>query len=137
MKQLALAAIRFYQRHLSPRKGFCCAYRHYTGRASCSQLGYRAIRRLGLLHGLAALRIRLTRCGIAHRRYTRHGLTLGNQAGFCDCGCDLPCDLDVGNACNVAGNLPCDCGPDWGGKQKKEEQKRSVHIPPRTENERG
>lgn len=132
MKKLALGAIRFYQRHLSPHKGFCCAYRHHTGRASCSQLGYRAIRRLGLLRGLAALRVRLTRCGIAHRRYIRRGLALGHQAGFCDC--DLPCDLDAGKACNLAGNLPCDCSPDFGSSKKKEERERYVHIPPHIRN---
>ena len=116
MKAFALAAIRFYQRHLSPRKGYCCAYRHHTGRASCSQLGYRAIRRLGLWRGLAALRIRLGRCGIAHRRYTRRGLALGGQAGFCDCACDLPCD----------------CGLDWSTSEKRKENEQHVHIPPAT-----
>ena len=34
------ATIRFYQRRLSPHKGFCCAYRAHTGRRSCF---YRAV----------------------------------------------------------------------------------------------
>lgn len=123
MKALALAAIRRYQRHLSPRKGYCCAYRHHTGRAGCSELGYRAIRRLGLWRGLLVLRIRLNRCGMVHRRYTRNRLALAGQAGFCDCGCDLPCDLDAGSACDPAGNLPCDCGLDWGKRDKQEDDK--------------
>ena len=132
MQALALATIRFYQRHLSPRKGYCCAYRHHTGRASCSQLGYRAIRRLGLWRGLLALRIRLGRCGVAHRRYSRRGLALGGQAGFCDCACDLPCDLDASTACDIAGNLPCDCGLDWPTSEKRKESEQYVHIPPAT-----
>lgn len=126
MKAFVLASIRLYQRHLSPRKGYCCAYRYHTGRAGCSELGYRAIRRLGLWRGLFVLRMRLDRCGMTHRRYTRSRLALGSQAGFCDCGCDLPCDLDAGSACDLAGNLPCDCGPDW-GKGRKQEDNESIN----------
>ncbi len=37
MQRLVLWAIEVYQRHLSPRKGFSCAYRCHTGHASCSQ----------------------------------------------------------------------------------------------------
>ena len=48
LRALALRAIGLYQRHLSPRKGFACAYRARTGGASCSELGFRAIRRFGL-----------------------------------------------------------------------------------------
>ncbi|WP_242032792.1 membrane protein insertion efficiency factor YidD [Oscillatoria sp. FACHB-1406] len=33
---LAIAAIGVYQRHLSPRKGFACAYRVLHNRDSCS-----------------------------------------------------------------------------------------------------
>jgi len=40
-KHLALWAIRAYQRHLSPWKGFRCAYRVLTGRDSCSAYGYK------------------------------------------------------------------------------------------------
>jgi putative component of membrane protein insertase Oxa1/YidC/SpoIIIJ protein YidD len=48
----ALAAIRAYQRHLSPRKGFSCALRGATGGRSCSAYGYRAIALCGLGKGL-------------------------------------------------------------------------------------
>jgi len=136
MKQLALAAIRLYQRHLSPYKGFCCAYRVHTGQASCSSLGYRAIRRFGLWPGLVILRQRLVKCGIAHRRYRPRSLALGRQAGFCDIpcdpSCDLPCDFDAGStACDVFSNcIPGDCG-DWRREQKNEEEERQVHLPSR------
>lgn len=59
MKILVLAAIRFYQRKLSPHKGFSCAYAACTGHARCSALGYRAVRRLGVWHGLSVLDRRL------------------------------------------------------------------------------
>lgn len=145
MRSLLLAAIRAYQRHLSPRKGFCCAYRHHTGRASCSTLGYRAVRRHGVLAGLALLRRRLGLCGVAYRRFhvpqetPRRPLTLARQRGECDLGCDLPCDgpddlpgkRALGRACDCMSY--CDCGScDWPErKKKKQADERDVYIPPR------
>ena len=64
-----LAVIRLYQRHLSPHKGFHCAYRVHTGRASCSALGYRVVRRHGVFAGLGLIRERTQLCGVAHRRH--------------------------------------------------------------------
>ena len=52
---LALAAIRFYQRRISPHKGFSCALRVATGGASCSAYGYAVIARFGLARGLGLL----------------------------------------------------------------------------------
>jgi len=122
MKQIALAAIRLYQHHLSPHKGFCCAYRCHTGHASCSLLGYRSIRRFGLGRGLLLLRQRLVKCGIAHRRHAlRPGAAFRQQAGFCDLSCDLPCDGDCS---------PCDLIGDWGSSRKNEQDEPPIHIPP-------
>jgi putative component of membrane protein insertase Oxa1/YidC/SpoIIIJ protein YidD len=99
MKKIALLAIRFYQRCISPIKGYRCAYAVHSGRASCSGLGYRAIRRYGLWRGLGVLDSRLEQCGIAYRRHAPSQLT--RQAGECDGG-----DCDVGD-CDFA---DCDVG---------------------------
>jgi putative component of membrane protein insertase Oxa1/YidC/SpoIIIJ protein YidD len=94
---LALAAIRFYQRHISPHKGFSCALRVATGGASCSAYGYAVIARFGLVRGLGLLRRRLELCGHVHgRRHPSPPLhpRLKYQRGFCDApACDGPCDL--------------------------------------------
>lgn len=114
MKALALAAIRFYQRHISPRKGFCCAFAAYTGERSCSALGYRAIRRFGVIDGMLVLDRRLARCGTAYRLARPAPLrALRRQAGDIDCGgCDgVGCDIT--DACDLG-----DCC-DWNGKRKK------------------
>ncbi|WP_348946084.1 membrane protein insertion efficiency factor YidD [Chitinibacter sp. FCG-7] len=100
----ALLLIRAYQRYLSPYKGFHCAYRCHTGRASCSALGYRVIRRFGVIRGIALLRNRLKRCSDIHAvsmppRPSRY------QRGDCDPGCDPDC-LDC---------LSCD----WPSRSKK------------------
>ena len=123
MRRLLIAAIRFYQRHISPRKGFCCAYRAHTGRHSCSTLGLRAVRRYGAMQGLGVLRRRLYLCGVVHRRYATQPRPALAQRGDCDC--DLPCDFDFGS-------LDClNCGScDWGSGKKKDKDEQRVYIPP-------
>ena len=137
MRRLLLAAIRAYQRYLSPYKGFCCAYRLHTGRASCSNIGYRAVRRYGSISGLALIRQRTRLCGITNRRYS-----VGNQAilnpqrGVCDAGCDAPCAPD----CNFSGGFSnalsfldcCNCSCDWPSRNKRDfrEKEKFVYIPP-------
>ena len=107
MKNIALLAIRCYQRYVSPYKGFACAYRVHSGRASCSALGYRAIRRYGLQTGLGILRCRLYRCGIAHQWYRTAPRPLNRQAGVCDL---VPCHLPLEAACHPPS---LDCGADF------------------------
>jgi len=96
---LALSAIRGYQRHLSPHKGFNCAYRCATGRDGCSAHGYRVIERFGLWTGLALLRRRLRLCGDTYRsRILVRNPVLYHQRGDC-----VPCDCDTG----CLPDLPC------------------------------
>ena len=125
MRPLALAAIRLYQRHLSPHKGFCCAYRRHTGRQGCSELGFRAIRRYGVLAGWALLRRRLYLCGVAHRRFSpAPRRPFRAQRGDCDIGCDLPCD-----GFELCGDAADCC--DWPERNKRSaEEDKDVHLPP-------
>lgn len=57
MSQLALAAIRFYQRHISPGLPVACRYQ-----PTCSHYGYEAIERFGLVRGSIMTLARLMRC---------------------------------------------------------------------------
>jgi putative component of membrane protein insertase Oxa1/YidC/SpoIIIJ protein YidD len=61
----SLALIGAYQRHVSPYKGYCCAYRARTGGRSCSRYAQRAIWRAGWWSGLILLRRRLRACAAA------------------------------------------------------------------------
>lgn len=146
-RALLLGAIRVYQRWVSPYKGFCCAYRHHTGRASCSQLGHRAVRRHGVA-GLVLLRQRLVLCGVAHRRYApAPRLWAQAQRGTCDVGCDAPGDCEVPCNCDLlhGQSLGCDdfascadcSGCDWPSRRRRpsrasREDERTVHLPPRS-----
>jgi uncharacterized protein len=94
-QRVALLGIRAYQLYLSPYKGFCCAYKKYTGRGSCSQLGYRAIRKYGLIGGVEVLNQRLSLCGVVNRRNSqpirrKHRSQRGDCIPSCDFGCDSP-----------------------------------------------
>ena len=135
LRRLALAAIGFYQRFLSPYKGFRCAYGQHTGHASCSALGYRAVRRYGIFTGLGLIRRRTYLCGVAHRRYSHNAPTgFRFQRGFCDPGCDLGCDMpgadlipDVSDATSC-----CDVGScDSSSKNKRDQKEKYIYIPPK------
>lgn len=160
LRRLALAAIRGYQRYLSPHKGFCCAYRLHTGHSGCSELGFRAIRLHGLLRGGLILRQRLWLCGVVYRRHAGRlpGVSRAyrSQAGFCDVGdcgvsdCDLPgiempsfelpsFDLpDLPAACDrklewATSCADCgDCGDcgRLGRRPDKHDDEATIYIPP-------
>ena len=140
MRGFALTVIRFYQRYISPYKGFRCAYSMHTGCASCSALGYRAVRRHGVIGGLSILRERAYRCGVAHRRYSdRPHRPIRSQRGDCDLGCDAPgdCGVDLPSGRSVSRVFDfvscCDCGScDWSDrKRQKSNEEKHVYIPPK------
>jgi putative component of membrane protein insertase Oxa1/YidC/SpoIIIJ protein YidD len=65
--RLALAAITAYQRHISPRKGFCCAHRVQHGGPSCSEYARQTLIVYGLRQTMPLLRQRLRACRAAAR----------------------------------------------------------------------
>jgi putative component of membrane protein insertase Oxa1/YidC/SpoIIIJ protein YidD len=136
MKRIALGSIEAYQRYISPRKGFVCAYRVHTGCASCSAIGWRAIRRYGVTRGLGVLRRRLYLCGVAYRRFKMPpARPPARQRGDCDCAFDLPCDLpcDGGGSDGKCGRI-LDCGScDWPDRKRKRDKAREkrVYLPRR------
>ena len=67
VSHLACRAIDVYQRHVSPHKGFRCAFRVLHGGDSCSSFGKRAIARVGLRQGFRLTWRRLQRCRLAYR----------------------------------------------------------------------
>ena len=137
MRKLGLFAIRSYQKWLSPLKGYSCAYRVATGRASCSHLGYRAIELYGIVSGIKILKSRTELCGIAARRTRR--IMFQYQTGECDPGCSPDCDMFSGASCDLSNNqnLNCldgllqGCNPGCGSSERKTpEEEAKVYIPP-------
>ena len=62
MKWVVLGAIRFYQRQISPALPAACRYQ-----PTCSQYGYEAVERFGVLRGGTLTLWRLLRCTPLHR----------------------------------------------------------------------
>jgi putative component of membrane protein insertase Oxa1/YidC/SpoIIIJ protein YidD len=118
VNQFACWLIRCYQRHLSPYKGFCCAYRVLRGRHSCSQFASRAIRRRGLVSGIRMTQRRFDRCrwasyvldyDRARRKRDRRERPLWCVNGWdpsCDGGDVAGCLLE--GAGELAGNACCE-----------------------------
>ena len=141
MRRFLLAAIRAYQRYLSPYKGFSCAYREHTGHASCSNFGFRAVRKYGVCRGLMILRGRTYLCGVTQRRYMPvRGRPFASQRGECDIGCDFPdmsgCELSGGKSISRMFDFLscCDCGScDWPKRKRKgyKNAEQYVYIPPK------
>jgi uncharacterized protein len=133
LTNFALLAIRTYQRFISPYKGFCCAYKAHTGRYSCSQLGYRAIRLHGVFSGLGVLDRRLYLCGVVSRRIKpifkrKHRSQRGDCDPGCSGGCDLPNDMSCGSPLDALQCLDCSSGSRKSKKNGEDEAK--VYIPP-------
>lgn len=127
MKAIALALIRAYQRWISPRKGFACAHRVHRGGASCSQAGFRLIRRHGLGAGWPLLRERLRRCSqiAAAARALAPGRLrpLAGQRGDCDLplpDCDLPSPRGAASCAADA----CCSGCDWPRREQRPPRER-------------
>ena len=128
LRSLALFAIRLYQRHLSPKKGFGCAYRLVYGGCGCSGVGYRLIRRYGVFSGCRLLRLRLAHCRFAYTHYCApapspaptakraNGIAYYQRGDCVPCdggcldagGCDS-CDLGAPDACHCDTPDVCDC----------------------------
>lgn len=131
LKYFALGAIRVYQTVLSPYKGFRCAYAACTGGASCSVLGYRAIRRHGVVKGMAVLQLRFDQCKLAYQRMPRaRPMALGNQRGDCDCG---GCDSGGSGGCSSCDVLQGigECASDIGSCGSEKKSQRRMLNPPR------
>jgi putative component of membrane protein insertase Oxa1/YidC/SpoIIIJ protein YidD len=125
----AVGAINFYQRYVSPYKGFRCAYRVLRGRRSCSEFAKRAMRRVGLTGLWPLLRRRFGRCAAAaavlkstwgnpdrfgrqsgrgRRKRTADRFVDSCQPDCGDCGGSGTGDL-LGSGCEVLGSA-ADCG---------------------------
>jgi putative component of membrane protein insertase Oxa1/YidC/SpoIIIJ protein YidD len=63
----AAALITGYQRHISPHKGFSCAYRVLHGSESCSAYIKRSILEQGLIEAISLSRQRFQACKSAHQ----------------------------------------------------------------------
>jgi putative component of membrane protein insertase Oxa1/YidC/SpoIIIJ protein YidD len=117
VKHLAILLIVFYQKFISPFKGFRCAYAVLRGGDSCSEAVKKIVRDKGLLGGYRDIRARFQACKEANEtlirnRQRRRGR---NDCDECfDCDCTDACRFKKSDACEGMScdlpDLPCD-GP--------------------------
>ena len=127
MDTLTLWFIGFYQRHLSPHKGFRCAHAGYYGGASCSHAVKFIVLEQGLMRGLPSIRARFKECRYAYNQLSSARLalaTLGvpgqveeeeekklNRLCFgLEMGCDSLDACDSLSSCSEAHHF-CSCWP--------------------------
>ncbi|MGL5059348.1 MAG: membrane protein insertion efficiency factor YidD [Microcoleus sp.] len=62
LRQLAIASISGYQKHISPKKGFACGHRVLYGGESCSQYIKSSIGQFGFFEAVKKSRRRFAAC---------------------------------------------------------------------------
>lgn len=106
MKYISIVLIKFYQRFISPYKGFRCAYHVVHGRDTCSNAINSLILRHGFFKALPFIRIRFDECRSAYG-YLQTGLIPSHNV---DIPCDIPCDIEIGDCSgSSAKGSACDC----------------------------
>lgn len=102
MQGIALGLIDFYQRRLSPHKGYRCAHRVYHGSVSCSEYGRQVIQARGLFAGLTLIAGSIQECRSAYAALQTSGEpppveqkkgapSVAGQGDTCANICTLPC----------------------------------------------
>lgn len=128
LQKTLIQCVKFYQKFISPYKGYQCAHGVHTGTISCSGYGMKALKSNEPLVALSLIRQRTKACSHIYHLYkpapinnmkVKHPL-YHKQAGFCDA-CDVPCDspncdspcdskpgklscLDAVHCCEIDGN---------------------------------
>lgn len=109
---LAIWSIELYQRHISPHKGFCCAYRIAHNDLSCSEFAKRQIAASGVFKSLADIRQRFEDCKQAAKQLSEQREQSKQKKSKCDtfmdragCGCELTrcCAVPPPGDCRIAG----------------------------------
>jgi putative component of membrane protein insertase Oxa1/YidC/SpoIIIJ protein YidD len=119
MRHLAILLIVFYQKFISPYKGFRCAYAVLNGGDSCSEAVKKIVREKGPFGGYRDIRARFQACRDANETLIRNGRRRRGQNDCdecldCDCDCSEACRFKKPDACEKMDcdlpDLPCD-GP--------------------------
>jgi len=73
LSKTAICSITWYQTELSPRKGFCCAYRIRNNGLSCSAIVKQAFISGGLIVGVREVFVQAARCRAAATSLSNQG----------------------------------------------------------------
>ena len=111
-RRLAVGVIELYQRQLSPRKGFCCAYRRLHNAESCSAYVKRVVQEEGVWRAALMARQRLRDCRAASRTLPQNNDK--KRGRDTTCGESVPSEAWC-LGCDMLANTPdCLAGVDCG-----------------------
>ncbi len=119
MNFLAIVLIRFYQRFISPYKGFRCAHACLHKGASCSNAVLEIVKQQGIWHGYPNIKARMYACKSAYvtlqlntQKDQNKRKKKDNSYDCCDpsAACDVASCTGRGKNCDLP-DLPCDCWP--------------------------
>lgn len=132
INQVILLLINFYQKYISPYKGFSCAFRIRTNECSCSNYGIKVFKKYNFFIAYKLLKRRFIDCSWANKSLKKqkiiyknrvNHLYLKKQMGVVDCDClssFIPDSCDFSDINNKNSNFrcfsslidyaPCDCG---------------------------
>ena len=113
LSKLSVFLIHFYQQHISPYKGYCCAYRAHTGEDSCSQFAKVTIEENGLFSSFPLINEQFKRCSLAaekikekRKKEKKHDSTSECLADTgCECGSNI-----IPRACSKKKSSGDSCG---------------------------
>jgi putative component of membrane protein insertase Oxa1/YidC/SpoIIIJ protein YidD len=81
-QNISVSGISFYQKFISPHKGYHCAYAYLHHGVTCSEFGKEAIAKFGVIEGIKLLNERFGECS-ASAAYIKAAHYHNNN----DCGC--------------------------------------------------
>lgn len=108
MKAIYRFFIRLYQTHLSPHKGYRCAYSLEKGGPGCSGAVLRILEEDGLIRGWTAIQRRFDECSDSAKERARRSKQKkknGNGSGNSCYGAEDACELI---SCRSGKNTGCD-----------------------------
>jgi putative component of membrane protein insertase Oxa1/YidC/SpoIIIJ protein YidD len=107
--------IKLYQRHLSPRKGYRCAYSLEHGGTGCSGAVLNILEEKGALRGWSDIKLRFARCTDAadEQKKRKKQREKKKPDSAADCGCDIAEAVGDIASCRSKGGSKCDL-PDCG-----------------------
>jgi len=123
LNKIALFIIKLYQKYLSPRKGYCCAYGSLYNNGSCSQRVSNIISENGLISGWSQIKNQFVMCSEAYEviqeKNRKKAKKKKDEIDWCSPvdACEVIRCIPVPRRwCKGKSNegdcdLPCDCSP--------------------------
>lgn len=92
IRKISIHSIQFYQKNISPYKGYSCAYRHYTGKDSCSEFTKKCILKYGVVKSIPLFKKQIERCKIVYYENQHNHSKPDGYEKFCNsCATIAPC----------------------------------------------